>query len=1110
VSTPVWTVVDETERPDLLSSERARTALVTTQCPNCGQPTSVNRPIIVLREQAHHPPVIALADPPLPSQEAELANQLIQTLLDAERPTASGAVPVRRRWLPLILGRHVLSDADAAVPPLDELPMQAREPYLLFLQRVRDFRSVSRAHEGLAALLEVKTADDAVRLVEDFPELRTNVGVRAARDWLATGVPPDESPAPLEAILEFVERLERGGQVREAWEALSGRIGQTFSEGLMAEFNELMATIRSFPPGELDDAQLALVRRATTISSAAGLADAPAHLYRLGTAILQAAGPYGSAAIPEAIAVLEEARHRLPEETSLRGQILAHLGMAWFRNPVGDRRENVKRARAFMEDALALLEGSAHRSDRAIVERNLALVHLEPEEVNRDANLEEALRLATRSLGEARASGRPEDLAHAYSTLGMVHFRRASRDDPAAMTEARKAFSKALEHFDPGSSPNEWAHTQHNLGCTLLDAQHPTAEDLDTAIRHFNWALEVRVDSPVMRARTDRAVSLTALGRALEAKGSLQLADRTYQDALQLMTPMVWPAQYRETAARLAGVRSAMGKWTESVAVYQLAIDAAELLYRWRGQAEGRREELAESPRLWQHAGYALAKAGQPERAVEVLELGRARELGATVARDEADLGRLMQIDATTAERFVAARQELNHAEQGTHPTPTDEAAERLRAAATELDNVIETIRRIPGFERFLAGPSLSEIKATASTRPIVYIVIAPAGTCTLIVDRTEQHRKVDCVDTKDFTDQDLLAALIGDPTSRVPGGLLPSQDRRPAALDRALDAALKPAGRTIARPLALALRSREAEGATLIACGALGLIPLHAAAWEESGQEKCLMDDFLITYAPSSVVLAVAITRVHRLREKELRVVAVGNPQPATDPLPGAEAEVAWIQHVHGNNATTGVRATATTAFLRRHIGAATHVHLACHGRGDLIDPDRSSLALADGILTVASLREWGRLDARLVTLSACESGRFELLRTPDEVLGLPAGFLRAGGACVVASLWSVDDWPTALLMSRFYELLADDEDADQVDHPAIALSKAMQWLRALDRDTERRYLDERPALRARLEATLGIAGRTSRWLRRIMPTWQERPYDRPRIWAAFYVSGA
>jgi CHAT domain-containing protein len=64
--------------------------------------------------------------------------------------------------------------------------------------------------------------------------------------------------------------------------------------------------------------------------------------------------------------------------------------------------------------------------------------------------------------------------------------------------------------------------------------------------------------------------------------------------------------------------------------------------------------------------------------------------------------------------------------------------------------------------------------------------------------------------------------------------------------------------------------------------------------------------------------------------------------------------------------------------------------------------------------------------LDLRgaLVTLSACETGR-GVVAAGDELIGLSRGFLYAGVATLVQSLWRVEDASTAHLMERFYQAL-------------------------------------------------------------------------------------
>ena len=99
--------------------------------------------------------------------------------------------------------------------------------------------------------------------------------------------------------------------------------------------------------------------------------------------------------------------------------------------------------------------------------------------------------------------------------------------------------------------------------------------------------------------------------------------------------------------------------------------------------------------------------------------------------------------------------------------------------------------------------------------------------------------------------------------------------------------------------------------------------------------------------------------------------------------------------------------------------------IHLAAHGDFRPDNPLFSGLALEDGWLTTFDIFNL-RLNASLVTLSACQTGR-NVNSGGDELLGLMRAFLYAGAASLVLSLWPVEDRSTARLMEAFYAGLAD-----------------------------------------------------------------------------------
>jgi CHAT domain-containing protein len=116
--------------------------------------------------------------------------------------------------------------------------------------------------------------------------------------------------------------------------------------------------------------------------------------------------------------------------------------------------------------------------------------------------------------------------------------------------------------------------------------------------------------------------------------------------------------------------------------------------------------------------------------------------------------------------------------------------------------------------------------------------------------------------------------------------------------------------------------------------------------------------------------------------------------------------------------------------------------LHFATHALFRQDNPLFSGLQLADGWLLARDL--YGRrLDADLVTLSACQTGLAQIA-AGEEPFGLVRGFLAAGAQRVVASLWPADDAATAELMQLFYAQLSEGKT------PAGALRAAQQALQA------------------------------------------------------------
>jgi CHAT domain-containing protein/tetratricopeptide (TPR) repeat protein len=115
--------------------------------------------------------------------------------------------------------------------------------------------------------------------------------------------------------------------------------------------------------------------------------------------------------------------------------------------------------------------------------------------------------------------------------------------------------------------------------------------------------------------------------------------------------------------------------------------------------------------------------------------------------------------------------------------------------------------------------------------------------------------------------------------------------------------------------------------------------------------------------------------------------------------------------------------------AALDPQLSQYRYVHFATHGLIDNTTPDLSGLVLSrldaqgrelDGHLRLVEIYNM-HLPAELVVLSACQTGLGKEVRG-EGLMSLMRGFMYAGAARVLVSLWEVNDKSTANLMSGFY----------------------------------------------------------------------------------------
>jgi CHAT domain-containing protein len=161
-----------------------------------------------------------------------------------------------------------------------------------------------------------------------------------------------------------------------------------------------------------------------------------------------------------------------------------------------------------------------------------------------------------------------------------------------------------------------------------------------------------------------------------------------------------------------------------------------------------------------------------------------------------------------------------------------------------------------------------------------------------------------------------------------------------------------------------------------------------------------------------------------------------------ALEPLPASRREVDEIVRLYPGRAAAYLGEQATEERAKAIGRGVRYLHFAGHGLLDERFPLNSALALtiperpgegqANGLLQAWEIFEQMRIDADLVTLSACETGLGKE-QGGEGLMGLTRAFQYAGARTVLASLWSVGDDSTADLMTRFYGHLKAGRTKDE-----------------------------------------------------------------------------
>ena len=654
------------------------------------------------------------------------------------------------------------------------------------------------------------------------------------------------------------------------------------------------------------------------------------------------------------------------------------------------------------------------------------------------------------------------DMAEAYLALNLY-------------PEALAAYREAEQRLKAAGMAHDRARALRGIGSTMIalgqftDAEQALAEAnaLFTAAENSSFLSNVMLEqAALLAARGEREAAVIAARQALalvseqdwpaqQTYAHLRLADIYLPDitaaevhlrqAQHLAEALALPQLRYRLNQRLGHVRKLQGRDEEAQDLLEAAMADVEQTRGTLTQEIVRRSFLRDKVSIYEDLVTLYlnnADAIQRERAFAVIEQAKSRALvdmltskRAVRSADQIDLKLTGRLQTLQADLNVTYNRLLGHHDIDQPDLPSS----GLQARAVELEQEISRLRLQPGATPVLNDPferpmPLETIQAQIPADIILLTYYICADEIMALISWQGQLHIIRNLSTPSKV-QRLLQRLalqwdrfrIGRSfVSQHMTQLEQSTARLLSVLHSELFAPLEPV-------LAQDIGIKDAGPRKLVVVphSLLHQVPFQALF----DGHHYLLDRFEISYAPSATVFALCQAQPSLLPN---RALVLGVPDPL---IPAVSTEVETVAQ-HFETAAVYLAEQATSAILQTSLADYQVLHLACHGLFRADNPMFSALKLYDGWLTAIEIMSLD-LSGALVTLSACESGRSQVIEG-DELIGLTRAFLGAGATALIVSQWLVQDETTAHMMATLYQQLR------QGQHRAAALRTAQLSLKA------------------------------------------------------------
>jgi hypothetical protein len=444
-------------------------------------------------------------------------------------------------------------------------------------------------------------------------------------------------------------------------------------------------------------------------------------------------------------------------------------------------------------------------------------------------------------------------------------------------------------------------------------------------------------------------------------------------------------------------------------------------------------------------ASASLESGETPETVLRLLELGRG--IIASFRLDvRSDISILRSLHPDIGKEFDHIRHQLDLPNRNTE-TQLVGYIQNFRTLSLQFNTMLEKIRALPGFEQFLLGPSVEELKELAEEGAIVVFNVSMARSDALVV---EKHR-IRCIRLPLLRATALkenstrfLNAVQGVNVQGYSKACLEVKDVLEWLWDTAVEPVLNSLGHT-----------RHPGGnekwprVWWVCSGRLNVLPIHAAGYHNANPPRSTIDFVISSYTPTVQALAYARERSAKIQLARQRMMVVAMPTtPDHADLPFVNDEIALLQTLTSSSHNSTIIQSPTRETVLSEMSDYPIIHFACHGSSSAEDPSQSKLLLTDWRdtpLTVSDINSQNLRSSQFAYLSACHSASARDLRLLDESIHLASAIQLAGFPSVIATLWKVQDEYSADVAKDVYNWMLEHGHGKHLDTTKSA--EALHW---------------------------------------------------------------